>query len=608
VLHNAARVIPLCSPHVCYDLIINNESGEQRVSGCNSIYSPESLTDASAVLSEVLLDLNIKNPKANFAKAQKKIAALTVKPSEKIAACEAIVAAVFTEPRVTEEVRLKLREANGWFIRCPTMRAVGKGLFCMGFHNRENVLRTLETREDGAMAQHWFEAVGHGAADERIEDFRKLYFTFRQRDHEFLEYLKELARENPARFFDEGLRPVALRCLGVLNRDFFANFCNLDNAQKQLLPNVSDSLETLIDGEKTTTKSRVVRIGGHLVTASTVSLCRSLLMFDKAELLRFSTEAQILKRPQCLLDCEATLSGRGNSLREAHALCATKRLCLVFDETTRGHTDIDALKTRYMDATAPAEKGAATVYVRDVQLLRCKQLAHVLWRAAGRAAFTGLVFTMRFEYDPVFCGSVAPFLAALASRAPTAPEVTETVLQSLQPSSVKDLLPDTLSAYSGILIVPVCRDAVLSTPLTREALVEGTQVFTVSPPLFGSVLRQVSARRVLLKLAIFAEEIVVPLAFGTQNLYRSIITNARGILVPVSALAFQRKKNPACYAKATVFVPRCFSASRQKDLVDAAKAFFVSVTVVAVDNYALPLQDMSAAACVVDAIAQTEKL
>jgi hypothetical protein len=573
---------------VCYELIINNENGQARVSGCNSIFSPETLTDASAVLSEVLLKFNVKSAKANYAKAQKKIAALAVKPSEKIAACEAIVAAVFADPQVTEEVRTKLREANGWYIRCPTMRAVGKGLFCMGFHDRESVLRALETREDNAMGQHWFENVGHGAADERVEDFRKLYFTFRQRDHEFLEYLKELARENPVRFFDTSLRPVALRCLGALDRDFFAQFCKLDDAQKSLLP--------------TSTESRVVRVGGHLICASTVSLCRSLLAFKKAELLRFTTEAEVLKRSQCLLDCEATLSGRGNSLRETHAMCASKRLCLVFDETTSGHTDLDALKSRYMDATAPAEKGAVTVYVRDAQLLRCKQLSHMLWRAAGRAAFTGLVFTTRFEYDPVFCGSVAPFLTALVERLPRAPEVTGTVLHTTQAPTVKDLHPDTLSAYSGVLIVPACRDAVGTNVPDHESLAEGAQVFTVSPPLFGSVLRQVSARRVLLKLAIFAEEIVVPLTFRTQNLYRSIITPARGILVPVSALAFQRKKNAACYAKATVFVPKSFSPMRQNDLVEAAKAFFVSVTVVAVENYALPHQDTSVAARIVDAM------
>ena len=223
--------------------------------------------------------------------------------------------------------------------------------------------------------------------------------------------------------------------------------------------------------------------------------------------------------------------------------------------------------------------------------------------AAARAAFTELVITMRFDYDPIFCGTAAPFLSALAARqtqisTDTIPPEAETTS-----ASVENLLPDTLAAYSGALIVPLCRDAALS-QRGNQSLNEGAQVFTVTPPQFGSVLKMLSAKKVLLKLAIFAEENVAKLAYGEQNVYRSNTTRSRGFMVPVSALLAQRKKTPACHTKATVFVPRCFSALRKKDMVNAARVFFLSVTVVAVETYSLPTQDVSAVESVIAAIAK----
>jgi hypothetical protein len=593
----------MSSPHVCYELFINNEGSVATISGCNAIFSPEKLTDAAAVLADTLNDLGLKNVKAKYDKALKQIVALKVRPSERISACVGIVSNVFGDPRVTQEVRAKLTEVHGWFVKCPTMRVVGKGLFCMGFHDRDNILDTLSALEVGALGRHWFEPVGHGGAEERVEDFRTLYFTFRRRDNEFLEYLKELARQNPFQFFDMNLRPVALRCLGELNKDFFANFCGLNAEAKAALTNDADAARALVGHEKNTTGSRVVRVGGQSILASTFSLFRTILALEQKGLLRFSEEMEVIARKVHLFDCEATLKGKGTGVQETHALCATRRLCLAFDVSASGHTELDALRTRYMQAAAAAKCAAVTFYVRDAQLLCCAQLAHLIWRAAARAAFTELVITMRFDYDPIFCGTAAPFLSALAARqtqisTDTIPPEAETTS-----ASVENLLPDTLAAYSGALIVPLCRDAAIS-QRGNQSLNEGAQVFTVTPPQFGSVLKMLSAKKVLLKLAIFAEENVAKLAYGEQNVYRSNTTRSRGFMVPVSALLAQRKKTPACHTKATVFVPRCFSALRKKDMVNAARVFFLSVTVVAVETYSLPTQDVSAVESVIAAIAK----
>jgi hypothetical protein len=91
VLTHAGQTIPMSSPHVCYELFINNEGAHAVVDGCNSIFVPEKLMDASAVLQEVLTHLDIKNAKANVAKALKLFALLRVKPAERNYSCVKIV-------------------------------------------------------------------------------------------------------------------------------------------------------------------------------------------------------------------------------------------------------------------------------------------------------------------------------------------------------------------------------------------------------------------------------------------------------------------------------------------------------------------------------------
>jgi len=600
VLKDASRVLPFDNRHVCYRFSINNESGVNVVSGCPSIHLPENALSAKSILNDAVMRAGAKDIKTKLARAFKRFEATRTKElSSAAVAYTTTVREVFDDAELAEDFRASFRAAHGWFFDCPCMRTIGKGLFCMGFHDREKVrgiLRTLSSEPEGP---EWFESVGHGGLDERDEDFKQLYARFRKMDANFLLFIREVALEDPDAFFSADSRPMALRGLGGLNRDFFAQFCIDINMAP--LP-ARDPTITLIDGEKHSDATVVLRVGNAHITANTMGLARTLVALKAKGVLRFASETDTIRRPGALYDCGKTLSGKGNTVREVHNICSTKRLCLGFDSAVTGRTDIDTLKNRFMTATAPPENGDVALFVRDAHLLGCSQLSHILWRVAARAALRDLVFTTRFEYDAVYAGAGAPFIASLSNSMPA--DTTPPALPGTTPlKTVPDITPDSLSSFSGVCVVPTARDAANTN--SSETPKEGSGVFVVSPPLFGRVVRVNGRRSVTIALPVEGRETEVSMFDGKKNVWSSATTSARGVLIPVSALLFQRKRFPMCSAKATVFVPSCFSAERKRDLIDAVRGFFRIVVVVEVTAYDEPENDNTVVQSVMQAIEES---
>lgn len=613
VLKDASRVLPFVNRHVCYRFIINNASGANVVCGCPSVSVPEKALDPKGALSDALARGGPKDAKMKLLRAFKRFGAAKPRdPRSASGAYAAVVREIFDDADLAEDFRASFRAAHGWFLECPSMRAVGKGLFCMGFHDRDSVRRVLGAVAKESAGPEWFESVGHGGADERDEDFKQLYARFRKMDAHFLQFVREIALEDPSAFFAADTRPMALRALGALDREFFAHFCA--GSDGDLTLPTRDAELTLADREKGADATTVLRVDQDHVTGNTMALVRTLTTLRKSGILRFESETDLIRRGGALFDCGMTLTGRGNAVREVHTVCSTKRVCLGFDSTAGGRAEVDTLKNRFVTATAPSAEGAAvSAFVRDAHLLGCAQLAHVLWRTAGRAAFRELVLSTRFEYDAAYAGTAAPFIAALARVAQVAQvaqvaprlanlkSTTENVGAEAGVSrSVADLTPASLASFSGVCVVPTARDAIGSGD--AEATAEGCAVFVISPPLFGRVARVNGKRSVTVTLPVEGSETEVSTFEKNKNVWASATTAARGVLVPASALLFQRKRFPMCSAKATVFVPTCFSPERRRDLIEATRAFFRNVTIVDVEAYDVPAMDDLAARRVVEVV------
>lgn len=601
-LKDASRALPFVNRHVCYRFIINNASGANVVCGCPSIHVPEKALDPKAALHDALARGGGKDNKMKLFRACKRFDATKIRdPRAASGAYAAAVREIFDDADLAETFRAIFRAAHGWFLECPSMRAVGKGLFCMGFLDRDSVRRVLGAvaKESASAGPEWFEAVGHGTVDERDEDFKQLYARFRKMDAQFLEFVREIALEDPSAFFAADARPMALRGLGALDREFFAHFCCAGPDGGVALP-TSDAELTLADREKGADVTAVVRARRDHVTGNTMALVRTLATLRKNGILRFASETDLIRRGGALFDCGMTLTGRGNAVREVHNVCSTKRVCLGFDSTAGGRAEVDTLKTRFVTATAPAEGVAVAAFIRDAHLLGCAQLAHVLWRTAGRAAFRELVLSTRFEYDAAYAGTAAPFIAALARTTPPGVDVARTPASQ----TVPDLTPASLAAFSGVCVVPTARDATgagdAETPAASASASEGSAVFAVSPPLFGRVVRVNGKRSVTVALPVEGRETEVLTFAKRRNVWPSATTDARGVLVPASALLFERKRFPMCSAKATVFVPTCFSPERRRDMIEATRAFFRAVTIVDVAAYDAPAMDDLAARRVVE--------
>lgn len=581
---DAEKSLPYVNSDVCYAFVINTEDGVDTVCGCSSV-SFSKKQDLKDMVADMVFAHTSGKIKTKMEELMKKIGEVRVTSPTAPLECRRVVSRLFsaTHPDLADMVEQKVRGAQEILSKTPSERAVENFCFCVGFHDKRAVGRVLN-RWGEDFVENWFEPVGYGKEEERTESFWQLYASFRKRDAAFIEHLREMVRRDPTGFFDPQRRPVALRCFGDIRKTFFETFCeeNVDSP-------VSKKRSLAMEGKTETDGLRVLRVGGQFASEQAVGLCRTLASLQKNGLLRIEKEMDVMTRMRSgspVQDCRFSLKGRSNRLEEVHAMASTRRVCVRFDTLANGAENAENLKNRFVRASAAANKNRVSLFVRDAQALSHAELSHLIWRVASRATLRGVTLTTRFAYDPIYCGSVSGIMGAFEASSESDFEArSEFKVEGTVPS----LENDSLNSFSGLCIVPTARDA-HGTESDAEFR-GGEHVFVVNPPLYGKVNKRMSFRSLSLTMPMETKEMTVATHVEDgKNVWKCAQTRVRGIVVPASALNFQRKRMPFCNSPATVFVPKSFDASARSELVQAARSFFLRVKVFDVENYEMPAQ------------------
>ena len=586
VFPNAERSLPYTNSDVGYEFIINTEGSVSTVCGCSSV-SFEKKQSLKDMVADIVLSHTSGKIKTKLEELMKKIGEVRVNSPQAASECHRAVARLFaaTHPDLPDIVEEKVRSAQQIISKSSSVRAVENFCFCVGFHDKQALGRVLDEWAVDSV-ESWFAPVGYGKEEERIEHFWQLYASFRKRDAAFIEHLREMIRRDPTAFFDPQRRPVAMRCLGDIRRDFFETFCG----EKITFP-VSKKRSLVMERKVETDGLRVLRVGGQCVSEQAAGLCRTLVSLKKQGLLRVEKEMDVVLDTQSkspMQDCKFSLKGQSNRLEEVHAMASTRRLCVRFDTLVNGTENADNLKNRFMRATTAVERNHVSLFVRDAHTLSHAELSHLLWRVASRGILRGLTLTTRFTYDPVFCGSVSGIIDSLTEMSESRRRECSYVFKV--DGAVPSLDNDSLDTFSGVCIVPMARDA-HGTDEDGDFR-SGQQVFIVNPPLYGKVNKRVSSNRLSLFMPMETKETTVAThAKDGKNAWKCNHTKARGVVIPVSALNFQRKRMPFCNTPATVFVPKIFDAHAREELVHAAKSFFLRVKVFDVETYEVSARD-----------------
>lgn len=597
VFPDAERSLPYTNSDVGYEFVINTEEGVSTVCGCSSVSFANKQTLKDMVVDLVLSHTSGK-VKTKMEELMKKIREIRIGSPGAASECRKAVGRLFaaSHPDLPAIVEEKVRGAQAILSKTPSARAVESFCFCVGFHDKRSVCRVLAEWGEESM-ENWFAPVGYGKEEERTEHFWQLYASFRKRDAAFIEHLRETIRRDPVAFFDPQTRPVAMRCLGEIRKDFFETFCG-----EKIASPVSERRALSMERKTETDGLRVLRVGGQFASEQAVGLCRTLVALQKEGLLRVVREMDIAREATSgspVQDCRFSLKGRSNRLEEVHAVASTRRVCVRFDTLSDGREDAENLKSRFVRATTAVDKNLVHLLVRDAHALSHGELSHLLWRVASRAVLRGLTLTTRFAYDPVFCGSVSGFVEALGDATDASTNLHPYAFKV--DGTVPTLERDALDAFSGVCVVPTAREA-HETDGDGD-LSPGQHAFAVRPPLFGKVNKRVAANKVSLTMPMETKETTVATHDeGGKNAWRCMNTKARGFVVPASALNFQRKRMPFCNTPATVFVPKAFDARAREELVHAAKSFFLRVRVFDVESYEIAVRDGSAERGFVEAL------
>lgn len=585
VFPDAERSLPYANADVGYEFVINTVEGVSTVCGCSSLSfaSKQTLKD---LVADLVLAHTSGKIKTKMEELMKKVAEIRISSPSAPSECRKAVARFFgaSNPELPSIVEERVRGSQAVLSKTPSARAVENFCFCVGFHDRRSVGRVLAEWGEDSM-ESWFAPVGYGKEEERTEHFWQLYASFRKRDAAFIEHLREMIRRDPVSFFDPQTRPVAMRCLGEIRKDFFETFCG-----EAIACPVSEKRTLAMERRRETDGLRVLSVGGEFVSEQAAGLCRTLVAMRKQGLLRVAREMDVARRSSSgspVQDCKFSLKGRSNRLEEVHAMASTRRVCVRFDTLVDGTEDAENLKSRFVRATTAVDRNQVSLVVRDAQALSHAELSHLLWRVASRAVLRELKLTTRFAYDPIFCGSVSGFLEAIGDGS----DRGETVPYDFKVDGVVPSLErGALDAFSGVCVVPTARDAQETEGSGDVGC--GQHVFAITPPLFGKVNKRVAANRISLTMPMETKETtVVTHGEAGKNAWRCVTTRSRGYVVPASALNYQRKRMPFCNTPATVFVPKCLDARAREELVYAAKSFFLRVKVFDVESYEVPARD-----------------
>ena len=129
------------------------------------------------------------------------------------------------------KLRLSLSDAIGCFTR--DTRQVGAALYCMGFTNLEFMSRELRVKD--VAGESWFLSLGdvdkawaeHGSEiDTKFESFASFRLSFRGNTTSLVACVQKHIQLDPKRFFSTNTRPMALRALGALDKDYYVVYCS----------------------------------------------------------------------------------------------------------------------------------------------------------------------------------------------------------------------------------------------------------------------------------------------------------------------------------------------------------------------------------------------
>lgn len=578
-IFDAERSLPYTSQEVCYEFTINTIDNMASICGCSSISFPQK-KDIVSIISDMLVTNTSGKIKTKRDDALKKVAAVHMSSPDASSVCYDIISKNFgsSHPDLAQEVSDKVKDAQQIFTNDPNKRNIENFLFCMGFHDKAVVSDALKIWSDVNQMNEWFKTIGYGKEGERAEDLKQLYAPFRKRDKAFIEHIRQISQRNPTEFFNIQTRPIAMRCLGRLNKDFFSSFCDTQI-------NIPTNLDRTLTMEKQKEKNgmRILSIDGYPMSAEAVALCRTLVAMQKQGVLHFDNEMQVVTKMRgggAIHDCQNPLNGRANKIVEVHVICSTERVCLKFDSTQHGNVELENLKYRFVNATTAIDKNIVSVFVRDAHTLSYGQLSHILWRIGGRAVFQKMILTTRFCYDTIFAGPIASFLQAMQRGG-----AQETCAYDFKvDDTILNLDTESLARYSGVCVVPKAKDACDTNG--DGNFQTGVPIFSVQPPAFGRVTKRLSTTKLTVTLPMESKDILLHTHTERgKNVWKSTQTKNRGIVIPVSALNYQRKRVVFCNLSATVFIPLCFSSWDRAQLVHATKTFFHKVVVVDVTNY-----------------------
>ena len=593
-----ASALPFVSPHFCYRVMVENEEGLNntvRMNGCLDVKCDMAETGRAAILRDAVNEAGVKN-------FRRKVEVCMGRAGLDDAGFASHVWATFCEAperkALMAALKRRLGAASGWFTR--ETRHLGAALYCMGFCNRDLLTRELQAVE-GAQGS-WFLSLGDAdpewkklsGIDQRYETFGAFMRSFNGRRSDFITCVEKLIKMDAERFFCTNTRPMALRALGALDKDFFVAYCT-----KLEPPLIMDADRLVsVDPESfndevfvaATTCDKVfatcaLESGARPMTVQrcAVTAMTSLVVAQQKRKLRFVREhelaAEIAGGARRLVNWHAHDFGNGGGICEVHILCATRQICLVFSEArVRGAPHGEAAAKAFVCGNS--ERCDAHIFFRDAHLLACNVFAHLMWRLSTRVNFTGITMSHRCSGDRAYHSLMWDFMRRLKDAHPQGPPIASRTLSDDATISVSGFEGPALAHLEGVCVVPAAMDACcLLDP------VAGDHAFTINPPLFGQVTRT------------FGNTFFINTQFGEKEVPRFLFKQKTNVLkckrtakgaymVPASALLTLRGgPSSTKLASVTVLLPGPLSAEWKEDMLALSHAVATRVKVVVVEAY-----------------------
>lgn len=481
-----ATKMPFVSDHFCYRISVNDEEGLNnvvRVNGCLGVKCNMEETTYSNILHAALKHSGFKGAGKKVAKC------LDSKPSDD----DEFMASFFKHYESNDEkkilvpkLRLALSDAIGCFTR--HTRIVGANLYCMGFTNLESMSREL--RVNNVAEESWFLSLGdvdkswteHGSAIDTVhESFASFQRSFRGLTAPLVDNIEKHIQLDPKRFFSTNTRPMALRALGDLDKDYYVLYCSRMTPPLILNPDdlVSVDPDSCADEffvDKTPHDkvfATCLMAPGVTVQRCAVAAMTSLVLSQKKNRLQVVSErqlqAEVKNSDRNLVDWRANDGGDGGSICEVHIFCATNKISLVFDKSPGSRSEHGVFAAQaFVSGSKP--HCHAHVYLRDAHLLTCNVFSHLMWRLSRRVGFKGVTLSHRCSDDRSYHSIFWVFVQRLFNKTSHAVSPEQPLVQALDgdllealegsgASSITRLAESELRHLTGVCVVPTAKEA-----------------------------------------------------------------------------------------------------------------------------------------------------